>query len=113
MDKIIEDKELGRLIVRDNVRAKRLVFRTKADAIYVSIPPGVTMKEVKEAIEKLRSRLLDSRQKLIRPLIDLNYRIETEYFKLSLVSGKGEILGSFRIGRNADYLSPDGRFYRF
>ena len=110
MDKIIEDKELGRLIVRDNVRAKRLVFRTKADAIYVSIPPGVTMKEVKEAIEKLRSRLLDSRQKLIRPLIDLNYRIETEYFKLSLVSG---ILGSFRIGRNADYLSPDGRFYRF
>ena len=90
MDKIIEDKELGRLIVRDNVRAKRLVFRTKADAIYVSIPPGVTMKEVKEAIEKLRSRLLDSRQKLIRPLIDLNYRIDTEYFKLSLVSGKRE-----------------------
>ena len=90
MDKIIEDKELGRLIVRDNVRAKRLVFRTKADAIYVSIPPGVTMKEVKEAIEKLRSRLLDSRQKLIRPLIDLNYRIETEYFKLSFVSGKRE-----------------------
>jgi len=82
LDKIIEDKELGRLIVRDNVRAKRLVFRTKADAIYVSIPPGVTMKEVKEAIEKLRSRLLDSRQKLIRPLIDLNYRIETEYFKV-------------------------------
>ena len=90
MDKIIEDKELGRLIVRDNVRAKRLVFRTKADAIYVSIPPGVAMKEVKEAIEKLRSRLLESRQKLIRPLIDLNYRIETEYFKLSLVSGKRE-----------------------
>ena len=48
------------------------------------------MKEVKEAIEKLRSRLLESRQKLIRPLIDLNYRIETEYFKLSLVSGKRE-----------------------
>ena len=95
MDKIIEDKELGRLIVRDNVRAKRLVFRTKADAIYVSIPPGVTMKEVKEAIEKLRSRLLDSRQKLIRPLIDLNYRIETEYFKLSLVSGKREKFGLF------------------
>jgi hypothetical protein len=91
LDKIIEDKELGRLIVRDNVRAKRLVFRTKADAIYVSIPPGVTMKEVKEAIEKLRSRLLDSRQKLIRPLIDLNYRIETEYFKLSLVSGKRDL----------------------
>lgn len=85
MDRVIEDKELGRLVVRDNVRAKRLVFRTKADAIYISIPLGVTMREVKEAIEKLRPRLLDSRQKLVRPLIDLNYRIETEYFKLSLV----------------------------
>lgn len=90
MDRVIEDKELGRLVVRDNVRAKRLVFRTKADAIYISIPLGVTMREVKEAIEKLRPRLLDSRQKLVRPLIDLNYRIETEYFKLSLVSGKRE-----------------------
>ena len=75
MDRVIEDKELGRLVVRDNVRAKRLVFRTKADAIYISIPLGVTMREVKEAIEKLRPRLLDSRQKLVRPLIDLNYRI--------------------------------------
>ena len=92
MDRVIEDKELGRLVVRDNVRAKRLVFRTKADAIYISIPLGVTMREVKEAIEKLRPRLLDSRQKLVRPLIDLNYRIETEYFKLSLVSGKRERL---------------------
>ena len=90
MDRVIEDKELGRLVVRDNVRAKRLVFRTKADAIYISIPLGVTMREVKEAIEKLRPRLLDSRQKLVRPLIDLNYRIETEYLKLSLVSGKRE-----------------------
>ena len=90
MDRVIEDKELGRLVVRDNVRAKRLVFRTKADGIYISIPLGVTMREVKEAIEKLRPRLLDSRQKLVRPLIDLNYRIETEYFKLSLVSGKRE-----------------------
>ena len=53
MDRVIEDKELGRLVVRDNVRAKRLVFRTKADAIYISIPLGVTMREVKEAIEKL------------------------------------------------------------
>ena len=60
MDRVIEDKELGRLVVRDNVRAKRLVFRTKADAIYISIPLGVTMREVKEAIEKLRPRLLDS-----------------------------------------------------
>lgn len=44
---IIEDEELGRLIVRVNLRAKSLVFRTKSDAVYVSVPSGTTMKEVK------------------------------------------------------------------
>ena len=83
---IIEDEELGRLIVRVNLRAKSLVFRTKSDAVYVSVPSGTTMKEVKRAIEDLRSKLLASRQRLNRPLIDLNYKIEAEFFKLSLVS---------------------------
>ena len=61
MDKIIEDDELGRLIVRVNSRARSLVFRTKSDAVYVSVPPGTTLKEVKQAIENLRGKLLASR----------------------------------------------------
>lgn len=88
MDKIIEDKELGRLVVRVNARARRLVFRTKSDAIYVSVPPRTTLREVKSAIENLRGKLLASRQKLQRPLIDLHYRIDAEFFKLSLVRGE-------------------------
>lgn len=90
MDKVIEDKELGRLVVRVNARARRLVFRTKSDAIYVSVPPRTTMREIESAIEQLRDKLLDSRRKLQRPLIDLDYRIDTEYFKLSLVCGPQE-----------------------
>ena len=89
MDKIVEDDELGRLIVRVNSRARSLVFRTKSDAVYVSVPPGTTLKEVKQAIENLRGKLLASRQKLARPLIDLDYKIDAEHFKLSLVPGWG------------------------
>lgn len=84
MDKIIEDDELGRLVIRVNSRARSLVFRTKSDAVYVSVPPGTTLKEVKQAIENLRGKLLASRQKIARPLIDLNYKIDAEHFKLSL-----------------------------
>ena len=99
MDKIIEDDELGRLIVRVNSRARRLVFRTKSDAVYVSVPPGTTLKEVKQAVENLRGKLLASRQKLARPLIDLNYKIDAEHFKLSLVSGeKDQFLANSRLG---------------
>ena len=87
MDTVIEDDELGCLIVRVNPRARSLVFRTKSDAVYVSVPPGTTMNEVKRAIENLRNKLLTSRRKATRPLIDLNYKIDTEFFKLSLVAG--------------------------
>ena len=96
---VIEDEELGRLVVRVNQRAKSLVFRTKSDAIYVSVPSGTTMKEIKQAVENLRGKLLVSRRRLNRPLIDLNYKIDTEFFKLSLVSGdKEQFLANSRLG---------------
>ena len=96
---IIEDEELGRLVVRVNLRAKSLVFRTKSDAIYVSVPSGTTMKEVKRAIENLRDKLLVARQRLKRPLIDLDYKIDTEHFKLSLAAGeKDQFLANSKLG---------------
>ena len=108
---IIEDEELGRLIVRVNLRAKSLVFRTKSDAVYVSVPSGTTMKEVKRAIEDLRSKLLASRQQLNRPLIDLNYKIDAEYFKLSLVSGeKEQFLANSRLGCMQIICPPNADF---
>lgn len=96
---VIEDEELGRLVVRVNQRAKSLVFRTKSDAIYVSVPSGTTMKEIKQAVENLRGKLLASRRRLNRPLIDLNYKIDTEFFKLSLISGdKEQFFANSRLG---------------
>ena len=85
---VLEDEELGRLLVRVNIRARRLTFRTREDAVHVTVPPGTTIGEVKNAVEQLRSRLRVARQRQSRPLIDLNYRIDTEFFKLSLVSGE-------------------------
>ncbi len=87
-DKIIEDKELGLFMIRVNPRAKRLVFRTKSDAVHVSVPPGTTSAEITNAIDQLRVKLRGSKEKTVRPLINLDYRIDTEYFKLSLVTGE-------------------------
>lgn len=112
VDKIIEDKELGRLIVRVNARAKRFVFRTKSDAIYVSVPPGTTEKELGNAIESLRSKLVASKER-IEPtqLIDLNYRIDTEFFKLSLVQGnRKRFLAHSELGELKIICPPDADF---
>ncbi|GAE82647.1 YgjP family zinc-dependent metalloprotease [Bacteroides reticulotermitis] len=99
METCIEDKEIGRLIIRVSPRAKSLVFRTKRDAVYVSVPPGTTTNEVKRAVESLRKKLLAARQRQERPLIDLTYEINADYFKLTLVSGeKDRFLANSSLG---------------
>ncbi len=60
--KCIEDNEFGRFLIKVNTRARRLTFRTREDAIYVTIPPGTTLKEIKNAIEELRPRLRVARK---------------------------------------------------
>lgn len=110
---VLEDKELGRLLVRVNVRARRLTFRTREEAIHVTVPPGTTIGEVKNAVEQLRPRLRAAREKQSRPLIDLDYRIDTEFFKLSFGRRRTRpfpfALGT---GGDADYLSAGCRLLK-
>lgn len=111
MEKIIEDKELGTLIVHVNPRARRLVFRAKSDAIYVTVPSGTTSAEISDAVNKLRDKLRGCKEKVSRPLIDLNYRIDTEYFRLSLVSGqRDKFLAHSELGEMRIVCPPSADF---
>ena len=111
MEKIIEDKELGTLIVHVNPRARRLVFRAKSDAIYVTVPSGTTSAEIGDAVNKLRDKLRGCKEKVSRPLIDLNYRIDTEYFRLSLVSGqRDKFLAHSELGEMRIVCPPSADF---
>ena len=111
VNRIIEDKELGPLFARVNARARRLTFRTKEDGIYVTVPPRTSLAEVESAIEQLRPRLKAARQKLVRKLIDLDYRIDTEFFKLTLVSGQRErFLSRSELGEMQIICPPDADF---
>lgn len=84
---IIEDGELGPLFLKMNPRARRFVFRTKPEGIFVTIPSGITLSDFKKALEEVRPRLLKAKAKQHKPLIDLNFRIDAEHFKLSMVKG--------------------------
>ncbi|NDV64284.1 SprT family zinc-dependent metalloprotease [Bacteroides sp. 224] len=108
---IIEDKELGRLIIRLNPRAQRFIFRTKEDAIYVTVPLGATQEELNEVIEELRSELSASRKQVARKQIDLSYQINTEFFKLTLVSGeRNEFLAHSELGKMQIVCPPTANF---
>ena len=108
---VIDDEQLGSLLVRADARARRLTFRTKPDGIHVTVPPGTPLAEVKRAIEQLRPRLLAARQKLARPLIDLNFRIDADYFQLTLVPGRQErFLSRSGVGEMQIVCPPDADF---
>lgn len=111
MDKEIEDKELGRLKIRVNPRAKRLIFRTKNDEITVTVPPQTSQKEIEAAIEQLRVKLLASKSKKSNSFINLDYQIDTEHFKLSLVRGNREqFLAHSELGKMQIICPPSAHF---
>ncbi|WP_294619255.1 SprT family zinc-dependent metalloprotease [uncultured Bacteroides sp.] len=110
-ERVLEDEELGHIRVRVNARARRLTFRIREDAIQVTVPPGTPLAEVGNAVEQLRPRLRVAKQKQSRPLIDLNYRIDTEYFKLTLVSGtRDRFLSRSELGEMQIICPPDADF---
>lgn len=108
---ILEDKELGRILIRISNRARNLTFRTKENEIQVTVPLGITLNEVRNAINELRPRLRAVKQAQARPLIDLNFRIDAEYFKLSLVTGERErFLSRSELGEMQIVCPPDADF---
>jgi len=110
--KTIEDNELGRLVVRVNPRSRRLTFRTKPDAIYVTVPPGTSDKEIRNALESLRHRLRAARQRLPEHRkIDPDFRIDAPFFKLSLVTGQHEkFLAHSELGEMKIICPPTANF---
>ena len=81
------DSELGELHLHVNARAHRLVFRAKDDGLHVTLPAGTTSAELQRAIESLRPRLLDACKKRHVTVVDLSYRIDSDFLHLSLEQG--------------------------
>lgn len=86
----LQDKELGRIVVKVNPRARNIILRARPDAVYITVPRGVTEQEVMNVVDKYRLKLSKDLKKVERKRIDLDYRIEADYFKLTLVSGERE-----------------------
>ena len=85
----LHDPELGSIVLRPDTRARRLTFRMRDGRLHVSLPPGTPVAEVRKAVDQLRPRLKTMRGAGSLPLIDTDYRIDTDFFHLSLTEGTG------------------------
>ena len=80
-----DDPELGRFHIRMSARARRLTFRAKERELWVTIPAGADLAEVKRAIDSLRPRLRTMISKTFAPpVIDRSFRIDAPCFHFSL-----------------------------
>ncbi|NDW18551.1 DUF45 domain-containing protein [Dysgonomonas sp. 216] len=59
----IFDKDLGRIVIIENSRARRLIARRKVDFVQVTIPTSYPIEKVKDFIEEVKPRLLEIKPK--------------------------------------------------
>ena len=105
---ILTDKELGEVRVCPHMRARRFTFRMKEGRMHVTVPPGTSVAAVRRVIDELRPRLRKACLAHARVTIDLDYRIDAEFFKLSLVRGTGpRFLSRSELG-NMQIVCPPG-----
>ena len=105
-DYTYDDPELGRFHIRVSLRARRLTFRAKERELWVTIPAGASVAEVKRAIDSLRPRLRQLMSAQVHPLIGWDYRIEAPCFHLSLVKGTASRFFLRREGEEVQLVCP-------
>lgn len=91
------DDQLGQIVVRLNVRARRIIMRPQVDGVTVTIPPNTSSDMLMKTLNRFRDEL-HKRQQAIRKsmtekgeagkrLIDLDFQIKNDIVTLTLDSG--------------------------
>lgn len=78
------DKELGKIVVIPNNRAKRVIARPKVGYIQLTVPTGLKTKQLKEALEEMRPRLIKITKIEKQPIITENTVLKTFSFTARL-----------------------------
>lgn len=81
----IYDNRLGEIAVRIDARARRFIFRVKDGILHVTMPPGVTERQLRESLERMCPKL---GQMLVRKeelagvkVLSPSFSIDTPLFK--------------------------------
>lgn len=88
--RVFEDKDFGKIIVGSRSNARNLSLSVRADGLHVTVPPYTKFSTIIEAVEKYRSQLLPSFERVRPQGITPGFRISAECFRLSLQQGKGK-----------------------
>lgn len=105
---LLTDDEFGDIAVRINTRARHLIMKIQPDgSIFVTVPPGVREKSIRDFISNYRTAIRRKRQLCkTSPDIDWNYVIEAPHFHFSLAEGGKAGFQLRTQGREVTLLCP-------
>lgn len=85
------DPELGNIRLRSNPRARTLICRyVQKGELHVTVPPYITRRQLEDALEHLRPRLLKQLQEAKEAhRIDENFTLNSPYIRLRLIRTEG------------------------
>ncbi|MEN9918943.1 MAG: hypothetical protein RL662_1379 [Bacteroidota bacterium] len=83
MNEELTDEDLGKVCIVRNPRAKNVIARHKADFIQITVPIYFSSRQIQEAIEQIRPRLVNLKPKP-QLLFTTETRLETMSFSLNI-----------------------------
>ena len=64
MQQTFTDDQLGQIVVRLNVRARRIIMRPQADGVTVTIPPNTSADTLMKTLDRFRDELHKRQQSI-------------------------------------------------
>lgn len=115
------DDQLGQIVVRLNVRARRIIMRPQADGVKVTIPPNTSADTLMKTLDRFRDELHKRQQSIRRSmtekegegkkLIDLDFQIKNDIVTLTIDSGTRNVFYSnSKPGETTIICPPDTQF---
>ena len=107
-DKYISVNGLGDIIVRSNSRAKRFIFRVRDNQLHMTVPKLASEKEMYQAVSSMYDKLKGLLDKHQNPQINLDFKINTDFFKLHIEEGdRDRFLAKSELGQMI-IIAPKG-----
>ena len=86
--RLIEDKDFDRLFIRTRLNARNISMRVKDDGLHVTVPPYTKTEKILEVVDMYREKLKANFVSKKTRLIDYNFTIKAECFRLKIKPGQ-------------------------
>ena len=108
---IMEHPEWGMVFVTRNPRARRIILRSRADGIHMTVPTFASKRDIEKALYECAPKLLQNKPQEKLTTIDCNYSCENDNFTFRVAEHERSVFQLKHNGKDFTLLCPEGTEY--